>query len=412
MNTWQRGVSGRKGSSRVPLVVVGALVLVSFGSPVRAAYARDALSVPAQGPSGDAFYTVPNPIPDGKPGDIVHWRQGFPMLNAFTARAWEIMYLSTNALGERNAVTGTVIVPDAADTATAPIVGFAVGTQGPAFECAPSKLMRKGLLYDQLAIDDSLANGYVVAVTDYEGYSQQGTPTYMTGQSMGPAVIDMVRAAQRLPAAHLSRAAKVVFQGYSQGGGAALWAAEKQPTYAPELRLVGAVGGGVPADLAKVAKGLDGAVGFGFLEFAALGLDAAYPDLNLDAYLTEAGRASARRLKGQCAVGLLVLEAFKRVSAIAAANLFEAPTWQARLAQNTLGSAPPKVPVLQYHALADEIVDRGQAEELRARYCAEGVQLQYRTLIADHLLGALTGTGMAHEWIVDRLNGAEAPSNC
>jgi hypothetical protein len=74
-------------------------------------------------------------------------------------------------------------------------------------------------------------------------------------------VIDVVRAAQRLPDARLSPDAKVVFRGYSQGAGASMRAGEPQPDYAPELNLVGVVGGGVPADLVQVALPLDGKKG-------------------------------------------------------------------------------------------------------------------------------------------------------
>ncbi|MBN1171539.1 MAG: hypothetical protein JXA67_05145 [Micromonosporaceae bacterium] len=401
------------------MVMVGALTLAAATGTMRfvttdADAASSATSaMPAPGPSGDSFYQAPSPLPAGTPGDILRWRPSVPLLNVLRANAWEVMYLSTNALGQRNAVTGTVIVPKEVDAARAPIVSFAVGTQGPAFKCTPSKLMRKGLLYDQLAINDSLSSGYAVVITDYEGYGPKSTPTYMTGQSMGPAVIDMVRAAQRLPAAHLSTSAKVIVQGYSQGGGASLWAAEKQPTYAPELNLVGAVAGGVPADLGEVAKGLDGSVGFGFLTFAAVGLDAAYPELKLDSYLNDVGRAELAKAKADfCVEDLLVQEAFKEIGSFTTSNPLDTAQWKARLSENRLGNSPPKVPVLQYHASKDEIVDLSQAETLHKNYCAKGVRLQFDTILSDHLTGVLTGNGTAHDWIVNRFNDTSAPSNC
>jgi pimeloyl-ACP methyl ester carboxylesterase len=364
-------------------------------------------------PSGDSFYVAPSPLPSGKPGDILRWRPSIPLLNLGKASAWEVMYLSTSASGQRNAVTGTVIVPKGVDPLKAPIVGFAVGTQGPAFVCTPSKAIRRGTLYDQPAISDSLGSGLAVVITDYEGYGPRSTPTYMTGQSMGPAVIDAVRAAQRLPAANLSATAKVIFQGYSQGGGGALWAAEKQPTYAPELNLVGAVAGGVPADLAAVAKGLDDAVGFGFLTFAAVGLDAAYPELKLDSFLNDTGRAEVAKAKADyCAPKLLTYLAFKEIGEFTTRNPLDTPAWKARIAQNKLGGDPPKVPVLQYHASADEIVDLAQADALHKTYCAKGVRLQFNRILSDHLTGIITGNGTAHEWIINRFNDATAPSNC
>ncbi|MDQ1294487.1 MAG: hypothetical protein QG608_2370 [Actinomycetota bacterium] len=400
------------------VIAVGLVAAVSLGiriglvpeSEVQAA----TLAVPAEpGPSGDAFYTAPTPLPTGRPGDILRWRPSVALLNVLNANAWEVMYLSTNALGKRDAVTGMVIVPKGIEAAEAPIVGFGVGTQGPAFKCTPSKAIRRGLLYDEPAVNDSIGSGFAVAITDYEGYGPHTTPTYMTGQSMGPAVIDMVRAAQRLPAAHLSRTAKVIFQGYSQGGGGALWAAEKQPAYAPELNLVGAVAGGVPADLGEVAKGLDGQVGYGFLLFAAMGLDAAYPDLKLNSFLNDAGRAEIAKAKADyCAPELLLKEAFAEVGDFTTSNPLSTSQWKARIAQNRLGASPPKVPVLQYHAKQDEIVKLPQADALHKVYCAKGVRLQFNTILSDHLTGIMTGNKAAHQWIVKRFHDDPAPSNC
>ncbi len=385
--------------------------LVALGVAAASAPAGAAPLLP--GPFDDSFYTPPAPLPAGKPGDVIRWRPAVPLLNALNADAWQVMYLSTNALGNRNAVTGTILVPKGVDPAKAPIIGYAVGTQGPAFKCTASKAMERGTLYDQPAINDSLASGYAVAVTDYEGYSPTTVPTYITGQSMGPAVIDSVRAAQDLPSARLSKSAKVIFQGYSQGGGGSMWAGEKQPTYAPELNVVGVVAGGVPADLTEVAKGLDGYIGFGFLAFAAVGLDAAYPDLRLDSFLNDTGRQQlSDAKKNACTAELLLNYSFKKISDFTTSNPLGTPQWQARLAQNKLGAHPPRVPVFQYHASTDEIVNTPQAETLHRAYCAAGVREQWTTYLAEHASGILAGNADAHQWIVKRFNGDPAPSNC
>ncbi|WP_456049229.1 lipase family protein [Actinokineospora spheciospongiae] len=383
-------------------------------SPAEAAVVKAA--APAlPGPPGDAFYEPPSPLPAGEPGDVIRWRPTVAPLNALNANAWQVMYLSTNALGERNAVTGTILTPKFADTTKAPIVGYSVGTQGPAFKCTPSKAIERGTLYDQPAINDSISAGYAVAITDYEGYrpGAANKPTYIVGQSMGPAVIDSVRAAQRLPQTGLKPTAKVIFQGYSQGGGGALWAAEKQPSYAPDLNLVGVAAGGVPADLTEVAKGLDGYLGFGFLAFAAVGLDNAYPELQLDSYLNDTGRKDLADAKqNACVVELLANYPFKTIAGYTTTNPLTDPKWQARLAQNKLGQNPPRVPVLQYHASTDEIVNTPQGDALHKSYCAAGVTEQWNTYISDHLTGIFAGNADAGKWIKDRFAGKTAPSNC
>ena len=137
----------RRIASAVAAVVAGAVAVVvvngTVQSPAEAAVVKAA--APAlPGPSGDAFYEPPSPLPAGEPGDVIRWRPTVAPLNALNANAWQVMYLSTNALGERHAVTGTILTPKFADTAKAPIVGYAVGTQGPAFKCTPSKAIERG----------------------------------------------------------------------------------------------------------------------------------------------------------------------------------------------------------------------------------------------------------------------------
>jgi pimeloyl-ACP methyl ester carboxylesterase len=394
---------------RKSLVVVVVALLAALGTQVASATAAPVLP----GPLDDSFYTPPSPLPSGNPGDVVRWRPSVALLNLANANAWEVMYLSTNALGQRNTVTGTVLVPKNVDPATAPIAGFAVGTQGPAFKCTASKAIERGTFYDQGAVDRLITNGYAVAITDYEKYSPTTTPTYITGQSEGPAVIDSVRAAQRLPVAGLSSGAKVVFQGYSQGGGAAMWAAEKQPNYAPELNLVGVAAGGVPADLNAVAAGLDGGIGFGFLAFAAIGLDSAYPDLNLDSYLNDTGRTELTKARQDaCTAELLTNYAFKKTSDFTTTNPLPTPKWQARLAENKLGLGTIRVPVFQYHAAFDEIVATPQAEALMRTYCAKGVTVTWKTYVAEHALGLVVGEDDAFAFLQDRIAGRPATSTC
>jgi hypothetical protein len=55
--------------------------------------------------------------------------------------------------------------------------------------------------------------------------------------------------------------------GYSGGAQVTGWAAQLQPTYAPDVKLTGAALGGLPADLAAVMRQLNGGP-FGGLEFA------------------------------------------------------------------------------------------------------------------------------------------------
>ena len=148
---------------------------------------------------------------------------------------------------------------------------------------------------ESAAIQALLDKGWAVAVTDYQGMGTPGDHTYVIKDAEAHAVLDIVRAA-RLPGSGIAANAPVALMGYSQGGQASAAAAELESTYAPELNVVGTAGG-VPTDLMNVATYLNGpgSFYFSFLAFAAVGLNAAYPELNLESYLNDAGRTCSPR---------------------------------------------------------------------------------------------------------------------
>ena len=295
------------------------------------------------------------------------------------------------------AVTGTVLVPDAPWTGTGsrPLVSYAVGTRGVGDDCAPSYTLSQGADYEGLFIKSAVDQGWAVAITDYQGLGTPGLHTYMVGPAQGHAVLDMARAAQRLPGTGLSSATPVGLMGYSQGGGAAGWAAELAGSYAPDLKIKGSVLGGVPGDLAATAEFLDGTTFVAFALMAAIGLDAAYPELNLENYLNPRGQELIQTSQDLCLVDVdgfatLINTAFTSIDDYVTSNPLDAPAWQARLAGTKLGTAKPNAPVLQYHGAIDEIVPFPQASTLRRTWCDKGATVDWNVLPAEHVTPSST----------------------
>ncbi|EWC60842.1 Triacylglycerol lipase precursor [Actinokineospora spheciospongiae] len=84
--------------------------------------------------------------------------------------------------------------------------------------------------------------------------------------------------------------------------------------------------------------------------------------MQLDSYLNDTGRKDLADAKqNACVVELLANYPFKTIAGYTTTNPLTDPTWQARLAQNKLGQNPPRVPVFQYHASTDEIVNTPRA---------------------------------------------------
>jgi hypothetical protein len=370
--------------------------------------ASAAVADPPRGPDGDAFYTPPSPLPAGADGDVVWWR---PLPGELGVKGYLVLYRSESATDAPIAVSGRVLVPATPWTGAGPrpIVSVASGTRGIGDRCAPSKFQPD---YEKpLFIDAMLRRGWAVAVTDYEGLGTPGRHPYVVGRSEGHAVIDAARAATRLPAAGLASGGPVGFSGYSQGGGGAAWAGELAPSYAPELAVAGITAGGTPADLDVVAKSLDGSVGFGFLLLSALGLDAAYPELDLPAYLDDKGRTLYDTQQDAC-VDAVFGYAFGHIADYTTANPLNTPQWQARLADNKLGARPPHAPIYLFHGLSDEIIPLSQAQALRRRYCAAGVDVTWGTFLGEHVSTLVASAGDVVSYLADRFAGKPARSNC
>ncbi|WP_459798854.1 lipase family protein [Herbidospora sp. RD11066] len=329
------------------------------------------------------------------------------------AKAWHLRYQSTSAVGGANIVSGTLLVPKAGYIGKRPIVGYAVGTHGLGDQCAPSAAMARGTELELAFVSLMLLKGWAVAVTDYEGLGTPGDHTYMAGKSQAHAVLDSIRAATRVSGAGLSAGGPVAIMGYSQGGSSAAWAAQLQPSYAPELKLRGVAAGGVPADLKKVAENLDGGGDFGLSAAAGLGFDAAYPELRLGDYLTPEGAALFADARDDCVDDLRGKLAGRTLAELTTQDVMNRPDWTARLQENRLGGTKPSVPVFVWHGTGDEIIPIGVSRTLRSEWCAKGGTVTWTSVPApSHVLGAVEGGPLAIAWLAGRMLGLPAFGNC
>jgi len=337
--------------------------------------------------------------------------------------AFQVMYRSTDARGEPNVVTGTVLVPTAQWTGPGerPIVSFGIGTRGMGDACAPSWTISQG--WDRAAdsFRSMLGRGWAVTVSDMVGLGTPGTHTYGVGREQGTAMLDIVVAAQQLPEAGLHPRAPVGLLGYSEGGASVGWAAQLARSYAAELNLVGAAAGGVPADLRAVAAALDGGPFAGLVLLAAVGFDAAFPELDLEGFSNELGARTYERIKDVCITqleGLRTLAGagnhyFKRYLSDPEKVPFDDPRWVRRLEENRLGATAPQVPVLLQHAYFDQMVPYEQAEILRDQWCAGGANVTWKVhILAEHAIGATLSETPAMDFLSSRFKGLRISGNC
>ncbi len=117
--------------------------------------------------AADPFYSPQEPLPAGRPGDVIRWRPStigslFGVLTPAKATAYQIMYRSTDDAGIPIAITGTVLLPMGRNPATLPIVGYAPSTHGIADTCSASQELVAGTDTDLININDALVAPRVI----------------------------------------------------------------------------------------------------------------------------------------------------------------------------------------------------------------------------------------------------------
>lgn len=205
----------------------------------------------------------------------------------------KITYRTQWRSGADTVGTGVLFLPPGeAPEGGWPMLAWAHGTTGLSDSCAPSRNPRSAR--DTAYLDHWLGQGYAVVAADYPGLGSEGLHRYLDGQSAANSIVDLVRAGR---AAEPNLSGEWVVVGQSQGGHAALHTAHLATTRAPELDFRGTVTTGAPSNLELVFPlgfpgfpnlGLDGLTTFSAYIFA--GLRDADPALDLDSYLTDAGR--------------------------------------------------------------------------------------------------------------------------
>lgn len=324
----------------------------------------------------------------------------------------KVSYHSQSVAGADITVSGVIAYPNgAAPAGGRPVLSFAHPTTGLADVCAPSSAPENlGAL--GVAMNLFLDKGIVLVATDYEGLGTPGLHPYLVGESEARGVLDIVRAARQIPDAQAGD--KVVVWGHSQGGHAALFAQQIAPTWAPELKLLGAVAGAPATELpgiAQLAKNSGGAAFYGVL--VAAGFHAAYPELKLEDVLTDEAISRIGVVDEKCSSD--VARAYNGLSAAQAqeADPMTVPAWAARINENDPGHVRTDTPLFIYHGSADEVIPVAASELLYKRLCGLG-QTAERQVYPGQTHGGVVLAAFIDvaQWIDARIAGQTATNGC
>ncbi|MBK9179042.1 MAG: prolyl oligopeptidase family serine peptidase [Acidimicrobiales bacterium] len=377
-------------------------------SPDTAAEAATSTTVAAtpdglEAPTGAAFYQPPDPLPPGEPGEVI-WAQPLPA-PVEGSSAWKVLYHSRSIDGDDIAVSGVVVAPGGnPPTGGWPVVTWAHGTTGVADACAPSL---DGTA-EVPSVERLLEAGYVVAATDYEGLGTPGTHPYLVGVSEGRGVLDAARAAAELST---GAGTSTLIWGYSQGGHAAMWAAQLAPDYAPELDVLGVVGGAPPSDFTGFGPlmSIPSVAGFGAM--IGYAWDATYPGTDLEALLTPEADALLPAMEEQCVAE--IIDTFAGLPQTWAGDPFVTDPWPSLLAENSLGASPVEVPVLVTQGDQDAIVPFAFTEAYVQELCTQGADVQLNVYPgADHGQAFVDSLDDVLVWLDARAAGEPTAPTC
>lgn len=390
-----------------------AAVLLAVGVTTATAAAAPAAPLP---PDRDPFYTAPANLAELAPGTPIRTRET-QVRGGSTGTMYDaiqVLYRTTDAHQLPIATVATVIKPKLAPApGTSPnLVSYQAAYDGLGPKCRPSYTMRlrkSGFTGDITGVEANLQQGWAVVAADHEGPKD----AWMAGYIAGHSTLDGIRAAQALPEAGLA-GSKVALHGYSGGGHATAWANELAASYAPELNLVGAVQGGVPADLRWMWRALNGSLFTGVMVAGIQGVSRSEPQINPYRYLNPLGQAVWKHLRRGCIGDFMVALPFIPAQlGMTVPDIFKVPEIAAIADKNTLGQRKPSVPTWMYHAHADELVTYRGARKVADIYCEMGATLRFTTYKqGEHLTAALQSQRQTLAYLRDRFAGKPAPTSC
>jgi alpha-beta hydrolase superfamily lysophospholipase len=399
---------------RVRRSIVAAAVIVAL--LFAANIGRRVVEGEAERNTDAAFYTLPSSIPAGAPGTIIRSEQiaSAPL----GSTAWRVIYHSRDQAGNDIPVSGIIVAPDGpAPKGGRTIVSWAHPTTGAAVNCAPSLGTDPFLLIE--GMHELLAAGYVIAATDYPGMGVDGASSYLLGVPEANSVLDAARAARNISDTHASD--RLMLWGHSQGGQAALFAAQRDASYSPDLHLEGVAVAAPAANLnALMTDDIVNLSGVTIASYAFPSFEAAYAGRyskeSIDSVLTPAGAAATPRMAALC-----LLSQNKQIHAIAdplvgryvTSDPATTEPWQTMLRENSAGGAPITVPVFVGQGLADKLVIPSATEAYVRLLCSQGADVAFHTFPhINHGLVAYASIPELLPWMAQVDTGRRPASNC
>ena len=352
------------------------------------------------------FYDTPNPLPEGKPGELIRSQPFDEYELPLSVSAVRILYHSRSASGEDVAVSGVVLYPYGKRPPAGgwPVIAWAHAATGIARQCAPS-LMRNVGHGPFLSMYVNL--GYAVVATDYAGLGTRFRNAFLDGPSNASDVINSVLAAR---AAVPQLGARWIVMGEAEGALAAIGVAEKEN----EVRDPNYLGGIAISVLASARESYEHSVNgssSAMLPSLAYGVTTVYPQFQGTDILTEKALPLYNQLEQTCSPERTTPE-------LSLAEIVK-PGWETNpfvrkyFDRNEIGQSRAYSPIFVITGDADPAIPPTTRAQAFARMCKQGDRVQwerYPGLDSGQVIGESVRDQIG--WIEARFAGRVSPTNC
>jgi hypothetical protein len=387
------------------------LLVLCLASPVAVATHASGAELPAEKPQIrrtfplTKFYDTSNPLPPGKPGELIR-SEAFEEYDLPPGvLAVRILYHSHDANGQDVATSGVVLYPDEKTPAGGwPVVAWAHALNGVARQCAPS-LERNVQHGPFLSMFVNL--GYAVVATDYTGLGTSFRSAFSDMQSNATDVIYSIPAAR---AAVPRLDSRWVAIGIGEGSMAVVGIAElehaiRDPNYLGSIALSGL------NDLQDGYQQPGADVSHETPLFLAYGIKTVYPQFDVKEMLTDKALALYPRVEQSCADPSVEPK-------LSPAELLK-PDWESSsfvkqyFRRNMPGLGPSQAPMLVISSELDPAMPIRRTAQVIARMCKQGDRVQFERYPQSDP-GRVIGDSVRDQisWIQARFAGRLPKSNC
>ena len=374
-------------------------------------------------PSQDPWYTAPEGFENATPGTVLRFRlapEGLVSNVGNCSAAYNVLYRSTNSRHEAAWAVTTVLVPTMKTSFFGrALLSYQVPYDSASIDASPSASMYQPGALGLAHIQKAPAHGWHVSVPDYEG----PLASFTLGIQSGQATLDAVRAVLSLAGTvrdghdiGLSSDSRYALWGYSGGSIASEWAAELQPTYAPELKFSGLAVGGIITNIWRVLESVSGKMLAGLVPSGLLGMTTQYPEArsHLISHLKPEKRAeflAANDMDSDTAMRQFAFHPIFDYFIGGEADLLDSKIQNIIATEGTMGlHGTPAMPIFAYACIADELTPIAGADALLAKYAESGARILFhRNTVGSHLAEFENGRDRALVWLEGVL--AEDPAS-